>query len=182
MKLKFLPVVLGDGRIRLKVSPEVSDLDFTSAVRIAGTQVPGLRKRNLTTTIELHEGQTFAVAGLLDSSVSASKDVTPLLGDLPVIGALFRSVRYLRRETELVVLVTPHLVEAMNPDQVVAGPGESWRHPTEAELFWDRDLGSDRLGADAATVTAASGPPPKFRGRYGFTPPTERQLATTENN
>lgn len=182
VKLKFLPVVLGDGRIRLKVSPEVSDLDFTSAVRIAGTQVPGLRKRNLTTTIELHEGQTFAVAGLLDSSVSASKDVTPMLGDLPIIGALFRSVRYLRRETELVVLVTPHLVEAMNPDQVPAAPGENWRHPTEAELFWDRDLGGDRSSADSATVTAASGPPPKFRGSYGFTPPAERELAATEND
>ena len=67
------------------------------------------------TTIEMTEGQTFAVAGLLDSSVTASKDVTPLLGDVPVLGALFRSVRYQRRETELVVLVTPHIVAPMNP-------------------------------------------------------------------
>jgi pilus assembly protein CpaC len=180
VKLKFLPVVLGDGRIRLKVSPEVSDLDFTSAVRIAGTQVPGLRKRNLTTTIELHEGQTFAVAGLLDSNVAASKDVTPMLGDLPVIGALFRSVRYLRRETELVVLVTPHIVEPMNPDQVPLAPGESWRHPTEAELFWNRDLGGDRAAADAkkSGTSTAAGPPPKFRGSYGFTPP-QREVATS---
>ena len=182
VKLKFFPVVLGDGRIRLKVSPEVSDLDFTSAVRIAGTQVPGLRKRNLTTTIELHEGQTFAVAGLLDSNVAASKDVTPMLGDLPIVGALFRSVRYLRRETELVVLVTPHVVEPMNPDQVPPGPGENWRHPTEAELFWNRDLGGDRATTDGKKAAVASGPPPKFRGSYGFTPPPPREVATTDED
>lgn len=179
VKLKFLPVVLGDGRIRLKVSPEVSDLDFTAAVRIAGTQVPGLRKRNLTTTIELYEGQTFAVAGLLDSNVAASKDVTPMLGDLPIVGALFRSVRYQRRETELVVLVTPQLVSAMNPDQIPALPGENWRHPTEAELFWNRDLGGDRPSASKSDMQA-SGPPPKFRGSYGFTPPQESKVAATD--
>ena len=183
VKLRFVPVVLGDGRIRLKVSPEVSDLDFTSAVRIAGTQVPGLRKRNLTTTVEMYEGQTFAVAGLLDNNVAASKDVTPLLGDLPVVGTLFRSVRYQRRETELVVLVTPVLVSAMNPDQVPLAPGENWRHPTEAELFWDRDLGGERkdgTSSSKATTQASSGPPPKFKGSYGFTPPQEPEVATTD--
>jgi pilus assembly protein CpaC len=172
VKLKFVPVVLGDGKIRLKVSPEVSDLDFTAAVRIAGTQVPGLRKRNLTTTIEMTDGQTFAVAGLLDSSVTASKDVTPLLGDVPVLGALFRSVRYQRRETELVVLVTPHIVAPMNPDQVPALPGEHWRHPNEAELFWNRDLGGEVQASpgDRAGGATAGGPPPRFHGQYGFTP------------
>lgn len=191
VKLRFVPIVLGDGRIRLKVSPEVSDLDFTSAVNIAGVQVPGLRKRNLTTTVEMYEGQTFAVAGLLDNAVAASKDVTPLLGDLPIVGALFRSVRYQRRETELVVLVTPVLVSAMNPDQVPLAPGEHWRHPTEAELFWDRDLGGDRHDAAAdgsAPATQPSGRPAKFRGSYGFNPPPPAakqsagaQVASTES-
>jgi pilus assembly protein CpaC len=174
VKLKFVPIVLGDGKIRLKVSPEVSDLDFTAAVRIAGTQVPGLRKRNLTTTIEMTEGQTFAVAGLLDSNVTASKDVTPILGDLPVLGALFRSVRYQRRETELVVLVTPHIVAPMNPDQVPVLPGQHWRHPSEAELFWNRDLGGERpapRGDERPTSPAtADAEPPRFHGQYGFTP------------
>lgn len=141
--LKFVPVVMGDGRIRLKVAPEVSDLDFTTAVRFSGFTVPGLTSRQVETTIELADGQTFAIAGLLNNSVTASKDVTPLLGDLPIVGALFRSVRYQRKETELVVLVTPRLVEPMNPSQVPALPGEQWRHPTENELFWNRDLGSD---------------------------------------
>jgi pilus assembly protein CpaC len=131
VKLRFVPVVLGDGRIRLKVTPEVSDLDFTTAVRLNGFVIPGLTSRKLETSIELTEGQTFAIAGLLNSSVTASKDVTPGLGDLPVLGALFRSVRYQRKETELVVLVTPRLVSAMNPEQVPLLPGEAWRHPSE---------------------------------------------------
>jgi pilus assembly protein CpaC len=189
VKLRFVPVVLGDGKIRLKVSPEVSDLDFTSAVRLAGTQVPGLRKRNLTTTIEMHEGQTFAVAGLLDSNVTASKDVTPLLGDVPVLGALFRSVRYQRRETELVVLVTPHIVAPMNPDQVPTLPGQRWRHPNEAELFWNRDLGGERPPRDGGgqsrrtTTTAAatsSDETPRFHGQYGFTPAAKPPTASAD--
>ncbi len=79
------------------------------------------------------------------------------------------------------MLVTPHIVEAMNPDQVPLGPGEKWRHPTEAELFWNRDLGGERPGGDGESAAVAAGPPPKFRGSYGFTPPAARELATTEN-
>ena len=72
----------------------------------------------------------------------------------------------------------------MNPDQVPLAPGESWRHPTEAELFWNRDLGGDRAakgGGAGRTPAAASGPPPKFRGQYGFTPPAAGEIATPEN-
>lgn len=161
VKLAFVPVVLGDGRIRLKVTPEVSDLDYTTAVQFEGFVTPGLTKRRVNTTIELNEGQTFAIAGLLNSNYSASKSVTPLLGDVPVLGALFRSVRYQRKETELVVLVTPKLVGAMNPGQVPTLPGEHWRFPTEGGLLLDRDLGGP---ADA---------PPKFQGEYGFRPTTQ---------
>jgi pilus assembly protein CpaC len=177
VKLRFVPVVLGDGRIRLKVAPEVSDLDYTAAVRSGGFLIPGLTKRTVDTTVELNEGQTLAIAGLLNNQVVASKDVTPLLGDLPVVGALFRSVRYQKKETELVVLVTPVLVEAMNPSQVPALPGQKWRHPTENELFWDRDLGGPISQSGQATATqpttqaAASGEPaPRFQGEYGFSP------------
>src|SRR5213082_2122195 len=112
------PIVLGGGRIHLLVAPEVSDLDFTTAVRFNGFVVPGLTSRKVRTEIELNEGQTFAIAGLLNNSISSSKDVTPLLGDIPVLGALFRSVRYQRNETELVVLVTPRLAGSMKPGQV----------------------------------------------------------------
>ena len=171
VKLKFVPIVTGDGRIRLKVSPEVSDLDFTTAVRFDGFTIPGLTERKLTTTVEMVEGQTFALAGLLNNNVTASKEVTPLLGDLPVVGTLFRSVRYQRKETELVVLVTPRIVEAMNPGQVPPVPGEKWRHPTENDLFFKADIGGPLAGPRPTTrPTENRGDPPKFYGQYGFTP------------
>jgi pilus assembly protein CpaC len=93
--------------------------------------------------------------------------VTPLLGDVPILGALFRSVRYERNESELVVLVTPRLVEAMNPDQVPALPGERWRYPTEGELLWNADLGGP---AKQPAASQPMGKPARFRGDYGFTP------------
>jgi pilus assembly protein CpaC len=170
VKLRFTPVVLGDGKIRLKVAPEVSDLDFTTAVRFNGFVIPGLTERKLQTTIEMREGQTFALAGLLNNNVSATKDVTPVLGDLPVLGALFRSVRYQRKETELVVIVTPRLVEAMNPAQVPLLPGEKWRHPSEGDLFWQRDIGGVAGDPKKATssATAATGAAPRFKGQFGY--------------
>jgi pilus assembly protein CpaC len=197
VRLRMIPVVLGDGRIRLKVAPEVSDLDFTTAVRFNGFVVPGLTSRKLDTTIELNEGQTFAIAGLLNNSVTASKDVTPLLGDLPVLGALFRSVRYQRKETELVVLVTPRLVEPMNPDQIPALPGEYWRHPSEVDLYLNQDIGGEaepNSRTPAATSTtntaartgarepnpAAGGQAPLFYGDFGFAPTTTPVADTTD--
>jgi pilus assembly protein CpaC len=167
VRLNFVPVVMGDGKIRLKVSPEVSDLDFSRSVTLQGFSIPSLTKRNVTTTIEMSEGQTFAVAGLLNNRVTSSKHVVPVLGDIPVLGALFRSVRYERNETELVVLVTPRLVEPLNPSQVPPLPGETWRYPTEADLFWKRDLGGP--GADAPPTPADKKAPARFRGQYGFT-------------
>ena len=121
-------------RIRLKVAPEVSDLDFTTAVRFSGFVDPRPDQAQASTTTD-RAGRRPDVRDRRAARTTASrrrKDVTPLLGDLPILGALFRSVRYQRKETELVVLVTPRLVEAMNPDQVPTLPGENWRHPTEA--------------------------------------------------
>src|SRR5205085_2591482 len=90
VKLEFTPVVLGNGRLRLKLAPEVSDVDFTNAVESQGFRIPGTRTRRMSTIVEMEDGQTFAVGGLLDNRVAANKSVTPLLGDLPVVGALFR--------------------------------------------------------------------------------------------
>jgi pilus assembly protein CpaC len=169
VRLNFLPVVLGDGRIRLKLNPEVSDVDFTNAVTAQGFRVPGRRTRRLSTTVELQDGQTFAVGGLLDNRVAANKSVTPLLGDLPVVGALFRSVRYQRNETELVVLVTPRLVRALNPGDVPQLPGEDWRHPSEVNLFLNGDLGGPRA-EDREKMAPA---PRRFIGNYGLVPATQ---------
>ena len=168
VKLQFTPVVLGDGRIRVKMEPEVSDVDFTFAVNSGGFRVPGTRTRRLSTTVELDDGQTFAVGGLLDNRVAANKDVTPLLGDLPVVGALFRSVRYQRQETELVVLVTPRIVSGMRPRDVPKLPGEHWRHPSELELFLNQDT-----GGPVDEAIAEKTPARRFIGRYGFVPAPE---------
>ncbi|HSV14691.1 MAG TPA: type II and III secretion system protein family protein, partial [Tepidisphaeraceae bacterium] len=176
VRLNFTPQVLGNGRIRLKVSPEVSDLDFSSAVTVAGTSVPGFTDRKLNTVVELADGQSFALAGLLNNRVSANKSAIPFLGDIPVLGLLFRSVNYQRSETELVVIVTPRLVEAMNPDQVPLLPGEHWRYPDPLKFYGLADLGgpvveSDKAAADKANgKSAAAMPPPQFHGAYGYTP------------
>jgi pilus assembly protein CpaC len=128
--------------------------------------------------VELAEGQTFAIAGLLSNMQTSSKSVTPLLGDLPVLGALFRSVRYERQETELVVLVTPRIVGGMNPDKVPSIPGEHWHDPSEVDLFWNRDVGSDM---NATTQPSDDHrPAPKYRGNYGYTPVTTTQTAAAE--
>jgi pilus assembly protein CpaC len=180
VKLKFVPIVLGDGRIRLKVAPEVSDLDFSNAVTLNGYVVPGLTSRKVETSVELAEGQSFAIAGLLNNSVTSSKNVTPLLGDLPVVGSLFRSIRYQRKETELVVIVTPHLVSPMNPDQIPALPGEKWHDPTEQEMFLDRNIGqeiSDAKPGPATQASASHADALPFTG--GFSPTTQPQETAT---
>lgn len=164
VRLSFTPIVLGDGKIRLQGTAEVSDLDFSRSIALSGFQIPSLTKRTVTTTIELNEGQTFAVAGLLNNRVTASKQAVPLLGDIPVLGALFRSVRYERNETELVILVTPRLVEGMNPKQVPEMPGERWAYPTEADLFLNQYLGGP--GRESMNKPG----PVMFRGPYGFAP------------
>jgi pilus assembly protein CpaC len=191
VRLRFTPVVLGNGKIRLKMTPEVSDLDFSSPLSIEGSVIPIVNKRTVTTTVELADGQTFAIAGLLDNNLAATRSVTPLLGDIPVLGTLFRSTRYERRETELVVIVTPKLVEPMNPNQVPQLPGEDWRHPKEADQFFgliEADIGSEKVRPAPATEsqpgqpvpTSAGGTDdsPRYRGSYGFTPPP-RQPTTT---
>jgi pilus assembly protein CpaC len=180
VKLKFTPVVMGNGRIRLKLSPEVSDLDYGNGVTLNGFVVPGTVQRNLTTTVEMADGQTLAVAGLLNSSISTSKSLTPVLGDIPVLGALFRSVRYQRKETELVILVTPHLVEAMNPAEVPHLPGENFRDPTENELFLEAYIGTPDgsnhgkppTQDQIQKMTAEHRQTPTYYGAVGFVPPS----------
>ncbi len=175
VKLKFVPVVLGNGKIRMKVAPEVSDLDYSIAVRVgSGILIPGLTTRRMGTTVEVSEGQTFSIAGLLNNNVTANKDVTPLLGDIPVLGALFRSVRYQRRETELVVLVTPRLAGSLKPGEVPMLPGERWRHPSEAQLFLNQDIGGPAKPAET------NEPPRPFIGRYGFAPATQPSGSKTK--
>lgn len=110
VRLNLTPTVLASNRIAMKIAPEVSDLDFTNAINISGTRVPGLIIRRTDTTVELGDGETFVLSGLVSNNVNNNIDKVPWLGDLPVLGAFFRSTSISRTEKELIMLVTPHLV------------------------------------------------------------------------
>jgi pilus assembly protein CpaC len=135
VRLSFTPTIIGRGMIRLHVTPEVSELDFSAAVVVGGFNVPGLTQRRAETTIELASGSTIAIAGLLKEELAGVVERIPGLGDIPILGQLFRSVDYRSQITELVILVTPEVVSAMGPDQVAALPGDSISIPDDWELF-----------------------------------------------
>jgi len=135
VSLSFTPTVLDNQMIRLHIVPEVSAIDFSSGVQLQGFAVPGRRIRRAETTVEVGAGQTLAIAGLLDDQVRAFAKRIPGIGDIPVLGALFRSVQYQQNETELVILITPEIVTAMNPNQVPPLPGSRITRPSDFELY-----------------------------------------------
>jgi pilus assembly protein CpaC len=145
VRLRFRPTVLGDGTIRMYVAPEVSELSDIGAVVIQGFRVPAISTRRAETTLELKSGQTFGMAGLLRETASGRSSRIPGFGDIPILGALFRSVRYSRGETELVVLVTASLVEPMSSEPPV--PGQTHTEPNDWQFY-----GLGRLEGDPASL------------------------------
>jgi pilus assembly protein CpaC len=134
VRLFFTPTVLSDGRISMKVSPEVSNLDPRTAITITGFQVPGLITRRATTTVELADGQSFAIAGLLNETVRDTTEKYPFLGDIPILGILFRSKAFQKEETELVIIATPRLVKPFNQDKQPL-PTEPYIEPNDTESY-----------------------------------------------
>jgi len=135
VRLSFTPVVLSTGIINLKIAPEVSELDFANAVTISGTTVPSLIKRDAVTTVELRDGQSFAIAGLLQSESTRNRSQIPWLGSVPVLGALFSSVSYQKNDTDLVIIVTPHLVQPAAPGQKLATPLDQRLPSNDVDFF-----------------------------------------------
>ncbi len=135
VRLNFRPQVLGGGRIRLEVAPEVSELSEVGAVRQNGFTIPAVVTRRSSTTVELGTGQSFAMAGLLRSKDQARVSRMPVLGDLPMLGPLFRSVRYEQDMTELVVMVTADLVDPLDDGFDRPMPGDLHVAPTDWEFF-----------------------------------------------
>jgi len=133
--LTFVPFILDEDTVRLAVAPEVSSIDFTLGITVGGIQVPALNTRRTRTVVELQQGQTLAVSGLLQVEMEAGTDRIPGLGDLPHIGALFRNNTSRRVEKELIILVTPHLVGALSADEVPPPPGADVCEPTDKEFF-----------------------------------------------
>lgn len=113
VKLQLTPTILSDERIALKVAPEASDLDYTQGVTISGVSVPAVRTRRADTMVELADGESFIIGGLVNRSTISSVNKVPLLGDLPILGAFFKNLNYSQEETELVIIVTPRLVQPL---------------------------------------------------------------------
>ena len=175
--LAFTPIVLADGRISMRVRPEVSELSNEGSIRLNGYDVPALTTRRAETTVELGSGQSFMIAGLLRNTNTNNVSKAPFLGDLPILGALFRSTSYRRSETELVIIVTPYLVRPVSTQ--LATPTSGYRAPTDGQLNWEGQtfdgqsgsraaLPSPRPGmstpvAGAATAAAGAAPAPGFK-------------------
>jgi pilus assembly protein CpaC len=169
VSLSYTPTVLADGRISLRVRPEVSQLDYSNSVTVGGTAVPGLSTRRAETTVELGSGQSFMIAGLLQNNHNNSFDKTPGVGDVPILGALFRSNAFLRNETELMIVITPYLVKPVNANDIVL-PTDGYKAPT--------DLGRILLGQTGGGTTGGDRPKPSMapsemaRPAFGAVAPT----------
>lgn len=135
VQLNFIPTVLDEERIRLTVAPDVSAIDNTIGTALGGTVVPGISQRSMSTTVELRQGETLAIAGLLLVTIQGNSGRLPFLGDLPYIGPLFSNTTSTRQEKELVVTVSPFLVQPMQCDQVPPSPGANVKEPNDLEFY-----------------------------------------------
>jgi pilus assembly protein CpaC len=151
VRLNLTPTVLSSSRISLKVAPEVSELDYTNAISLNGYSIPGLIVRRTDTTVELGDGETFVISGLVSDTMKASVDKVPLLGDLPILGAFFKSNTYSRAEKELIMVVTPHLVRPLSRNaklpQLPGAQIQNYRPNFAETMFLERgDFGQSDSG------------------------------------
>lgn len=156
--LAFTPVVLADGRISMRVRPEVSELSDAGSVSLNGYKVPALTTRRAETTVELGSGQSIMLAGLLRNTANNSLDKAPFLGDIPVLGALFRSTKFQRQETELVVIATPYLVRPVSGQ--LATPLDGFRVPDDVQRDFLGQTFTGKSGAVPPSAVRAPVPAP----------------------
>ena len=143
--LEVLPIVYGNGQIWLDINPSVTSVNFGLGITINGAATPGFSEQSARCSVLLESGQTFAIGGLIQSSVQATASRVPVLGDVPFLGTLFSSVRHEERESEIVILVTPRLVGPMDCNQVPRRlPGRETRSPDDYELFLEGILEAPR--------------------------------------
>ncbi len=159
--LNFTPVVLSEGRIQLRIATEVTDVDYSTQVTFSGVSVPGFRTRNNVTTVELPSGGSIATAGLISTQAQQAINGLPGLMNLPVLGALFRSRDYQRNETELLIIVTPYIVHAIDPDQIVR-PDQNFEDASDPQAVL---LGRvNRIYSRSGALR----PLPGYSGKIGF--------------
>lgn len=159
VRLAFLPIILDGETIRLTVDPEVSSVDISLATTLVpgGSPVPGLNVRKSHTTVELRQGETLAIAGLMQLELDGSTQKIPGLGDLPYIGGFFSNTTSNRVEKELIVLVTPYIIEPMAPGQVPPSPGAEVVQPNDLEFFFLNRI-EGRTGIDGRSTTSYDDP------------------------
>lgn len=157
VSLDFTPTVLADNRISLKVRPEVSDIDPSNSVTLDSIKIPALTVRRVDTTVELSSGQSFAIGGLLQSKTSDILAELPGLGRLPILGKLFSSKNYINNKSEVIVIVTPYIVQPTGPGQL-RQPLDGVTHAAgDVEYALQRSLGIDPLSGDAPRLVGAAG-------------------------
>lgn len=163
VSLAFTPTVLADGVINLAVEPEVSSIDPTASITVNGLVIPGLQTRRANTVLELRDGESFALAGLIRKDFQTTVRQVPLLGSIPIIGSLFRSSGFQKGETELVIVVTPRLVQPIKAGAPVALPTDRVQNPNELDLFLmgrtDKAVGVNPLDPND--------PPPEAKKKEG---------------
>jgi pilus assembly protein CpaC len=159
VELEFLPFILDGDTVRLTVHPQVSSIDFTLGTVLVpgGTPVPGLNSREAQTTVELRQGETLAIAGLLQLTLDGQTGRIPGLGDLPILGPFFSNTTNDRMEKELIILVTPYLVEPMKADQVPPSPGDEVKEPNDLEFYLLNRI-EGRTGRDARSTVLYDDP------------------------
>jgi pilus assembly protein CpaC len=155
VSLAFTPTVLADGRISMRVRPEVSQIDNATAVRLSGFTIPGITTRRAETTVELGSGQSFMIGGLLNTTSGNTIDKAPFLGDLPILGNLFKSQSYRRQETELVIIITPYLVKPVDARDI-ALPTDGYRNANDAQRLLGNQLHAGKSSASRPKPTAAA--------------------------
>jgi len=175
VNLAFQPTVMSDGRINLKVTPEVSQLTDQGSVRVSSVNglaivIPALTVRRAETMVELGSGQSFAIAGLLQDNVTQSDSGVPYIGEVPVLGALFRSDDFRRNQTELVILVTPYIVRPVSDPAQLRLSGDNYTVPNDRErLLLMRQTGQVQVSPPTAFLPSALIPAPgRAPGRPGF--------------
>ena len=161
VRLAFTTTVLADGVINLAVEPEVSSIDPTASITVNGLVIPGLQTRRANTVLELRDGESFALAGLIRKDFQTTVRQVPILGSIPIIGSLFRSSGFQKGETELVIVVTPRIVQPVKADQIKL-PTERVQNPNELDLFLmgrtDKAVGINPLDPDAKPPEAPKTP------------------------
>ena len=155
VKLTYTPTVLANGRISIRVAPEVSELSTQGAVTLDGFQIPALITRKASTTVELGSGQSFMIAGLMSNNAQSTIDKAPGLGDVPILGNLFRSNSFRKGETELVIVITPYLVKPVDGNDIRL-PTDGYYSPTVLEQLGMKETGGPRAGQAGRPMPSTS--------------------------